>query len=72
MNLIEYKIGKYIVVHQHVHNLEMFYVTIKPLNIIGRPLCSIKCSESEVKSHIETLIKEKMSVISQLLSDVQM
>jgi len=65
-----YSIGKDISIHSHIHDPESWLVTIRPLEIFGKRICSKNATEQEIARYINVLLHEKLNTITKLIKDV--
>ena len=65
-----YKIGKDVLIHSHINDPESWFLTIRPMEIFGKTLCSKSCTEPEIARYINLKLHEKLNVVKQIISDV--
>ena len=65
-----YKIGEHISVHSHIHDPESWLVTIRPLEIFGKRICTKYAREEEIARYINVLLQEKLNTVTKLIKDV--
>lgn len=65
-----YKIGEGISVHSHIHDPESWLVTIRPLEVFGKRICSKYATEEEIARYINVLLHEKLNTVTKLIKDV--
>lgn len=65
-----YEIGRNILIHNHIHDPESWFVTIKPIEIFSKDLCKKTCTEAALARHINVLLHSELNVIEQLIKEI--
>jgi len=65
-----YEIGKNILIHRHINDPESWFLTIRPLSILGELLCKKTCSESEIARYVNVRLHKDLNVLNDLIDEV--
>jgi hypothetical protein len=65
-----YKIGKNVLIHSHISDPESWFLTIRPMDIFGKSLCSKSCTEQEIARYVNLQLHEKLHTVNEIVSDV--
>lgn len=66
-----YKIGKDILIHDHINDRDSWFLTCRPLRVYGEQLCSKSCSEAEIARYTNLFLIHEKSKIQYLIGLVE-
>lgn len=68
--VVGYRIGNSISIHQHIHYPGEYLLTIRELKIHGQRLCSVECTKEEIARYVNVQLQKKRVGIQKLIAEV--